>query len=105
VTVITFLIVLIASLNIDLAKRILPLHSFFMWIGSRSYGLYLIHVPLNFLIRELCFNLGISVSNYVIPLTLLNITLLGVIAQLNFKWIEQPFRQRGAAFAREKFGN
>jgi peptidoglycan/LPS O-acetylase OafA/YrhL len=105
VTVITFLIVLIASLNIDLAKRILPLHSLFMWIGSRSYGLYLIHVPLNFLIRELCFNLGISVSNYVIPLTLLNITLLGVIAQLNFKWIEQPFRQRGAAFAREKFGN
>ncbi len=105
VTVVAFLIVLIASLNIDLAKRILPFHGVFMWIGSRSYGLYLIHVPLNFAIRELCFNLGITVSNYLIPLTLLNIVLLGAIAQLNFTWIEQPFRQRGAAFAREKFGS
>jgi peptidoglycan/LPS O-acetylase OafA/YrhL len=104
VTVLTSIIVLIASLNKDLAKQILPAYNVFLWIGARSYGLYLAHVPINFLIREMCFNLGISVSDYLVPLTLLNIILLGLTAQLNFKLVEQPLRRRGAEYAHAKFG-
>ena len=60
------------------------------WIGVRSYGIYLWHWPLLVLAHEL---LRGQAPSFVISVFVLTATLL--LAQLSFRWIEQPFRRLG----------
>jgi peptidoglycan/LPS O-acetylase OafA/YrhL len=74
-----------------------------VWVGARSYAIYLIHVPVYFLLRELCFRFGNQDGT---PLTLpawllflLAIVLIALLADLNYRYLEQPLRQRGRHIA------
>ena len=74
-----------------------------VWIGARSYAIYLVHVPAYFLLRELCFRLGASVTVPTWLLALLAIGLIALLADLNYRCLEQPLRERGRRLA-ESFG-
>lgn len=60
------------------------------WVGVRSYGIYLWHWPLVVLAAEVLP--GASVVP-IVGILVLAITLL--IAQVSYRWIEQPFRRYG----------
>ncbi|WP_449429430.1 acyltransferase family protein [Rhodanobacter umsongensis] len=74
-----------------------------VWIGARSYAIYLIHVPVYFLLRELCFRLGAAVILPAWLLAALAIGLIALLADLNYRFLEQPLREHGQRVA-ENFG-
>jgi peptidoglycan/LPS O-acetylase OafA/YrhL len=62
-----------------------------LWIGKRSYAIYLWHWPIFELTRP---DIDVSVSGW--PLTALRLALVAVAADLSFRLVEQPFRTGGA---------
>ena len=66
------------------------------WIGTRSYALYLVHVPAMYAVRESCFRLG-GASEYVQLALALGLMLL--LAEMNLRWVEQPARRHGYLLA------
>jgi peptidoglycan/LPS O-acetylase OafA/YrhL len=96
-------LVLIASYDGDYllpgsaAKRVM------VWVGSRSYALYLIHMPAYLFAREIWFRLEpagtIFGANYTLRFTLTALPMLVVLADLNYRLVETPLRRRGARIA------
>ena len=96
-------IVLIASFNRNLvmpagaAKRVM------MWIGSRSYALYLIHIPAFFLTRELWYRIEptgtVFGGTFTLRYVLTALLILAVASEANYRFVETPLRLRGAAIA------
>lgn len=72
------------------------------WLGARSYALYLIHVPVFFAIREMCHRTGIVLANNTVTAWVFGavaICLTILLAQLNYRYVEQPLRRRGHLMA------
>jgi peptidoglycan/LPS O-acetylase OafA/YrhL len=72
------------------------------WIGARSYAIYLIHIPAFFFMREICSRLSIPAPTTwfaALPLGAATAGLIVVSAELNYRYIEQPLRRRGARIA------
>jgi len=70
----------------------------FLWVGSRSYALYLVHIPVFFLVRELWFRqhgdsipIGTDVYGYVS----LAVASLVIFSELSYRLVETPMRIRG----------
>jgi peptidoglycan/LPS O-acetylase OafA/YrhL len=103
VTLISTALVLVASYDRDylwppgLAKRLL------IWVGSRSYGLYLIHVPTYFLTREIWYRLlpeGEELGPaYTLRFAVTALVLLFTLAEANYRLVESPLRRHGAEIA------
>jgi peptidoglycan/LPS O-acetylase OafA/YrhL len=64
------------------------------WIGARSYGFYLIHVPAFCIVHEIWFRLGQPAADS--ALVLASAALVLVLAELNWRLVEQPWRAYGA---------
>jgi peptidoglycan/LPS O-acetylase OafA/YrhL len=96
-------LVWIASYDRDLLFPPGALKRFFCWMGARSYGLYLIHVPAYFAAREIWFRVSPRYQEGTLAHALIlgatGLTLLVVGAELSFRFIETPFRRRGARIA------
>jgi peptidoglycan/LPS O-acetylase OafA/YrhL len=60
----------------------------FLWVGTRSYGLYLYHWPIYQIIREVAGN-PLTVGEFVGAMA---ITL--VITELSYRYVEMPIRRR-----------
>jgi peptidoglycan/LPS O-acetylase OafA/YrhL len=92
-------LVWVASYNRDYLFPRGPLKNLLIWIGSRSYGIYLIHIPVYSLVRELCFRLqsaGLpSPAGHPILTLVLAMTLIILLSELNYRLIELPMRNRG----------
>lgn len=76
-----------------------------IWLGARSYAIYLIHWPMLKLINEISFRLlqeGFVVDPQILlPIQVFGFALLtAVLAELNFRYVEQPLRRQGAAISR-----
>jgi len=75
-----------------------------MWIGSRSYAIYLIHIPAYFFVRESFWRLGMAgnppppYSSFIYVATAM--LLIGLLAEANYRWVETPLRDRGVRLAR-----
>jgi peptidoglycan/LPS O-acetylase OafA/YrhL len=93
------LLVFIASFDRDYLCRSAWLKPIMLWVGSRSYALYLVHLPLYCLTREIWFRLsppgtvfgGSDAWLFVgtaAPLVL-------IAAELNYRFVETPCRQYG----------
>jgi peptidoglycan/LPS O-acetylase OafA/YrhL len=86
-------------LPLERAKAVLA------WIGSRSYGIYLIHIPLYDVIRETWLyssqmagvNLPDAIYNAYCAVMIL--VLLPILAELNFRFVETPLRRTGKQLA------
>lgn len=79
-----------------------------VWIGARSYAIYLIHIPVYFLIREVAFRLGIQIANANLTCTILliviAIALTVTLADFNYRLIELPLRRYGRSIASSYMG-
>lgn len=98
------LLVLLASYNGDylmpdnIAKRVL------LWVGSRSYAIYLCHIPAFFATRELMHRLHPGTRFGSDDLWLFIAIATGIIvvcSELNYRILEVPLRRRGARIASE----
>lgn len=75
-----------------------------MWIGSRSYAIYLIHIPAYFFVRECFWRMGMAgnppppYSSFIYAATAM--LLIGLLAEANYRWVETPLRDRGVRLAR-----
>lgn len=96
------LLLWIASYNLNLFIPVQPFRSLMLWVGSRSYAIYLIHIPAFYLSREIWFRLQPGVApgdELFFPLLLTTCALLVPLSELNYRLIETPLRSRGARIA------
>ena len=74
-----------------------------LWVGSRSYAIYLIHIPAYFTTREIWFRLqppGIGFDpGFTGKFLVTGVVLIVVFAELNYRFVEMPLRRRGAEIA------
>lgn len=104
IAVLSAVLVWIASYNRDYLMPAGAVQRLLAWVGSRSYGIYLIHIPAYQLVRELIFrlqNAGLpSPAGHPIVTLLLAFGLIVLLSELNYRFIEMPMRNRGAALVR-----
>jgi peptidoglycan/LPS O-acetylase OafA/YrhL len=98
--IISGFLVLIASYD---KNYILPPSRFkaaLVWLGSRSYSIYLIHVTCHSFIMELKKSAGIAEgSTASVALTLACIPVILLVAEVNYRFIETRFRRMGRRVA------
>lgn len=78
-----------------------------IWLGTRSYAIYLIHLPAFKLTHEMTFRYlelsGQAYSPAVVPYVIFIAGLMiALLAELNFRYVEEPLRRIGAARAGAK---
>ncbi|NKI70557.1 acyltransferase family protein [Collimonas pratensis] len=99
VAVISALLVFLASYDKNYLMPPNRLKQIFLWVGSRSYALYLIHIPAYFATREIWYRISPpdtafnDAPNLVLAMTA--IALVVIFSELNYRLIETPFRMRG----------
>lgn len=105
VAVLSAALVLFASYNKDYLFRNRLLKSIFIWIGSRSYALYLTHIPSYLSTREIWHRIEPPGTRfgpeYTFKFFLTAILLMILFSELNYRFIETPFRKKGARIASE----
>jgi hypothetical protein len=69
-----------------------------VWIGARSYGMYLWHWPVLMLTRP-----GDDVNMSGAPLVTIQIMLVAGISALSYRFVEQPIRRNGLTGLRRAF--
>jgi peptidoglycan/LPS O-acetylase OafA/YrhL len=71
-----------------------------IWIGARSYAIYLIHIPAYFATREIWFRLEpegtIFNGSYTLEYLLTTTVIIIIFSELNYRFVEVPLRRRGA---------
>lgn len=77
------------------------------WLGSRSYAIYLIHMPVFKIVHELTVRYllvtGQPYTPVVVPFLILGaIFLIVALAELNYRYVEEPLRRIGSERARCK---
>lgn len=74
------------------------------WLGERSYGVYLIHMPVFRISQELAVRYVENLIHsplIVIFLLLTSVVLILLMADLNYRYVEVPLRRFGAARAKK----
>ncbi|PRC93964.1 acyltransferase family protein [Solimicrobium silvestre] len=103
VALISIVLVFIGSYDKDYLMPNNPLKDIFLWFGSRSYALYLTHIPAYFCSREIWCRVEpvntIFDKTYDPRLALTAIALTLIFGELNYRFIETPFRAHGKRFA------
>jgi len=78
---------------------------FGLWLGSRAYSMYLCHIPLYYLTREIAFQvLGPEVAlgpEHFWYLLLGSMTMIVVLSELTYTLLEKPLRRRGMVLTSE----
>lgn len=104
IAVLSAVLVWLASYNRDYLMPAGMFKNLMTWIGSRSYGIYLIHIPAYSLVRELTFRLQAaslpSPAGHPVITLVLAFGLIVLLSELNYRLIEMPMRNRGAALVK-----
>ncbi|MCJ1886163.1 acyltransferase [Pseudomonas sp. LA21] len=103
----SILLVWIASYDADVLLPEGVMRRLMIWVGTRSYAIYLIHVPAFFAIREGFARLYPSVAvdeRFFYPFVLCAAVLIVLLSELNFRLIETPLRRKGAVLSRRLAG-
>ncbi|MCP5204709.1 MAG: acyltransferase [Pseudomonadales bacterium] len=105
VTCLAGLLVFIASHDQDYFARPRWLRAPLLWVGTRSYALYLIHIPSYFLTREIWLRLEPAGTRFNAAYTweflATALVLLLALSELNYRVLEVPLRRRGVAIAQK----
>jgi peptidoglycan/LPS O-acetylase OafA/YrhL len=79
------------------------IRDFFVWIGTRSYAIYLIHIPIFWFTHEIWAWIepeGTVFSDiFVMRFSLTSLVLIVLLAELNYRFIEEPLRKKGKKYA------
>ncbi|WP_367253889.1 acyltransferase family protein [Pseudomonas sp. stari2] len=110
VAIVAVLIVWLASYQKGYIYCPVFMRGLMQWLGSRSYGLYVIHVFTNHLSTEIWTRVAASQGvpldgRFTVELLLTSVGLLVVLSELNYRLVETPLRQRGAEIARRKLSH
>ena len=76
----------------------------FIWIGSRSYALYLTHLFSYLMTREIFFRIyhGQTFNDKFLPgFLLVGITMSFALAEINYRLLEMPLRKKGMIKAKK----
>jgi peptidoglycan/LPS O-acetylase OafA/YrhL len=99
IAVISVLLVFIASYDQGYICAEGSLKRVLVWFGSRSYALYLVHVPVFCATRELFTRLNppdiVFDHRFLAGFLLVGLGATLVLAELNYRCVEQPLRRRG----------
>lgn len=107
IAIVAALLVFISSFNSGYIFSMPGLSSFLVWMGSRSYGMYVIHFPAYRISHEIWYrytsanNLGFN-GGLTAELLLTAGFFIVVLSELNYRLIEQPLRKVGAEIARRR---
>lgn len=103
IALLSALLVMVASYDRDYLVPQGILQRVMLWIGSRSYAIYLIHIPAFFLTREIWFRLDPASAGsdtaYMPAFAATALLLILVASELNYRFIEMPLRRRGVLLA------
>lgn len=103
IALLSALLVMVASYDRDYLIPQGTLQRVMLWIGSRSYAIYLIHIPAFFLTREIWFRLDPanagSDTAYMPVFAATALLLILIASELNYRFIEMPLRRRGVLLA------
>lgn len=108
VAICSIVLVWMASYDADLFIPVEPLRQLAIWIGTRSYAIYLIHVPVFLATREFWSRLYPQLpvdDRFFYPFVLTATVLIIALSELNFRILEVPLRRRGALFAQRVSGD
>lgn len=108
VAICSIVLVWMASYDAELFVPVGPWRQVIIWIGTRSYAIYLIHVPAFFATREFAARLYPQLpvdDRFFYPFVLCSTALIVVLSELNFRLLETPLRRRGALMARRISGD
>jgi peptidoglycan/LPS O-acetylase OafA/YrhL len=82
-----------------------PIKQVLLWLGSRSYAIYLIHIPAYYLTREIWFRLQpagtIYTDRFGVRFTYTAAILILVFVELNYRLVETPLRRHGRRISRQ----
>ncbi len=82
-------VVFTCSFDSKLLGRV-PGSSLLVWIGARSYAIYLIHIPAFYIMRETLYRLDLPRDGDQYWLFPVALALVLVLAELNFRCLEKP---------------
>lgn len=103
IAAISALLVWIASYDKDYLLAAKPLKAPLMWIGARSYAMYLIHPFVYAAIIETWYRFSpkgtIFDASYTLPFVLSAIMLILGLSEINYRLIEIPLRRKGLEIA------
>lgn len=103
VALVAAILVWVASYDRDYLLRDGPAKRFLIWVGARSYALYLIHIPAYYMAREIWFRIEphgtIFGPQHMLRIGLTALAILLVLVELNYRLVEVPLRIRGARIA------
>lgn len=92
------LFVLIAYSNVSVLSRLLKFRVL-IWFGKLSYGIYIIHQPVNGLLHGWFFHKNPTILNWQeAGITAVALVITLVLAVLSFRFFESPFLQLGHRF-------
>src|SRR5690606_36454380 len=69
------------------------------WMGSRSYALYLVHLPLYALTQILLFPVADCSLAHLALYAICAAGVIAVAAELTYRWVESPLRNYGRQLA------
>ncbi|HXA14599.1 MAG TPA: acyltransferase [Opitutaceae bacterium] len=98
--IISGLLVLMASYDQNYILQPSRFKTAMVWVGSRSYSIYLIHVTCHSFIMEFKKSAGIAEGSMAsVVLTLACIPIILIVAEANYRFIETRFRRIGRRMA------
>lgn len=105
IAVISALLVLIAAHDRNLLLPAGALKKIALWFGARSYALYLIHIPVFAITREIWFRISPPGTEFGPDFTVRYLAsaavLLVLLAELNYRVVEMPLRRKGKQIAND----
>ncbi|WP_460451301.1 acyltransferase family protein [Alsobacter sp. SYSU BS001988] len=99
-------VVFIASYRKNYLGLPKPLMALMVWVGDRSFSLYVSHLPVILSVYELYFRLSGSLLKdapraYAIAAMGLSLAIALVVADVSYRWLERPYQLRGRRKAEE----
>lgn len=103
VAIVSALMVWLASYDCNYLVPASPWRNLVLWFGSRSYALYLVHLPAFALTREIWFRFTgseVPVKPQALLFFALAACLVLLFAEFSYRVIETPLRKRGSAVSK-----
>ncbi|WP_413794639.1 MULTISPECIES: acyltransferase family protein [unclassified Pseudomonas] len=105
VAITSSLVVLLCSANINLTGPNGKLRKFAIYIGSRSYSIYLVHNPILAIVREAFIESGytdLTQELHRIVAAAVALILTGLFAETSYRLVETPLRAYGVRVSKER---
>lgn len=102
IALVAALVTAVAAANTDALRAFCPgrLRAAGLWLGTRSYAVYLCHVPVMYLLREAAARAGLPLVESAALALLLYALALAILAEATYRLVEQPFRGLGRRLTR-----